>query len=274
MRGVLIPMYGEFPVLTDGGLDPAGAWGQLLAACREFSGRLEIRVIANPMSGPGVNIDGTIPNPWVGRVYRTAIVELQYAGATVLGYVPTGWMARGGQSVTTHWDDKGRPLQRASTRAGIVAACQAHMANWHAAYEVDGIFLDEVAVQSRGGRADGNAALARHAEVLAGGAPLVFNYGVTPEGTLTGAPESWSFCTLENRATEFMASREPMRPSGQAAALLHHAPELGSPAFGKMLQLARARGAAWIFPLNKADWHYAPDPGWFRGVFKAIAEFR
>lgn len=273
MRGVLIPMYGEFPVLADGGLDAAGAWGQLLAACREFSGQLEIRVIANPMSGPGVNIDGTIPNPWVGRVYRTAIVELQSAGATVLGYVPTGWMGRGGQSVATHWDDKGQPIRRASTVAGMVAACQTHIANWHAAYEVDGIFLDEVAVQARGARSDGNAAVARHAEVLAGGAPLVFNFGVTPEGPLRGAPGFWSFCTVENRASVFMGSREPMRPAGQAAALLHHSPELGSPAFGKMLELAKARGTTWLFPLNKADWHVAPEPGWFRAVFSAIAPF-
>jgi Spherulation-specific family 4 len=93
---------------------PTGSpWNQLNAA----AATIPIEAIMNPASGPGAAF-----NP----DYGVAVTELQAAGGKVIGYVPTSYGARAIEDV--------------------MADVQSYI-TW---YNVDGIFLDEMAIQPGG----------------------------------------------------------------------------------------------------------------------------
>lgn len=267
-------MYAEFPRIGgDGRLDPDSSWGDLESAVRRFSGRLQVWVVANPMSGPGVNIDGSRVNEHTTLSYQWAVRRLKEAGARVLGYVATGWMGRAGQSVCTRWDSNGRCDSRATTGATIVSACQTHIDHWFEHYAVDGIFFDEVAVQNVGGRADGNAALAQRALATAGhaSAPLAFNYGVPPETPLDKAPATWVFGQIENSERAFLASALRLRSAPASLALIHHASRPGTPGFARLVSRVEALGIQWLYATPKSEWNVAPEPLYFHELFHSLS---
>jgi len=98
--GLLIPLY----------IYPGAAWNEV-AELQRANPHVPMVAVVNPDSGPGIRIDSN---------YTAAISNLQSAGVTVLGYVPTAY---------------------ASPRISAVESMMRDYKNW---YLVNGIFFDEM----------------------------------------------------------------------------------------------------------------------------------
>jgi hypothetical protein len=99
--GIMIPLYTY----------PGSTWTNVIAVQNANPG-VPIVAIINPNSGPGATMD---PN------YVSGILNLQAAGVTVIGYVPTGYGSRS------------------------IAAVESMVNDYKSWYPVTGIFFDEMA---------------------------------------------------------------------------------------------------------------------------------
>ena len=265
-------MYGEFPEPVAEGFEPGTAWEGLRRACARWTARgVRVVVIANPLSGPGTDIDGQIVSAWTCAVYQKAVRALQAAGATVLGYVPTGWLGLGGNGVNTHFGPDGRPTCRATRRRAITRAARAFVGAWYEHYPtVDGIFFDEVAVDG-GLYAWSYGRLRAAVRRWASGARIGWNFGVPVRRKLRPRPGEL-YCQLENVERALWQSPVELAGAAQNVILLHHARRPVAPTFGQVVDAVLERGVGWFYTQPQTDWGHAPPADHFEALLEALAD--